>query len=66
MSRRTKTTLPMPGSSGTGRRLVLAALAIAALAMVIRDPTGTATAVRQVAAWGGASLDGLAAFVRAL
>lgn len=66
MSRKTKTTLPMPGGSGLGRRLLLTVLAVAALAMVIRDPTGTATAVRQFATWGGATLDGLATFGRAV
>lgn len=66
MSRKTRTTLPMPSSSGIGRRLLMTILAFVALAVVIRDPTGTATVVRQFAIWGGATLDGFATFVRAV
>jgi hypothetical protein len=61
-----QTMMPLPTGGGTGRRVVLALVALALLALVIRDPAGAATITRQLAAWGGIVLDGLVAFFRAL
>lgn len=61
-----QTMMPLPTGGGTGRRVVLSLVALAMLALVIRDPAGAAVITRQLATWGGAVLDGLVAFFRAL
>jgi hypothetical protein len=61
-----QTMMPLPAGGKTGRRLVVLLIGVTLLALVIRDPIGAATAVRQLAAWGGAALDGFATFVEAM
>ncbi|WP_167969128.1 hypothetical protein [Lentzea indica] len=61
-----QTMMPLPGGGKTGRRLAVLLIVVTLVALVIRDPIGTATAVRQLAAWGGAAVDGFATFVEAM
>lgn len=61
-----QTMMPMPTGGGTGKRALVALAALVLLALVIRDPAGTASTARQLATGAGVALDGLATFVRIL
>lgn len=61
-----QTMMPLPAGGRTGRRLLVLLLVVTMVALIIRDPVGAATAVRQLATWGGAALDGFAAFAEAV
>ncbi|WP_394615281.1 hypothetical protein JNUCC0626_36585 [Lentzea sp. JNUCC 0626] len=61
-----QTMMPLPTGGGTGRRAVVVLVALAVLALIIRDPAGAAVIARLLATWGGAVLDGLVAFFQAL
>lgn len=61
-----QTMMPLPTGGGTGRRLLGLVVIGVLVALVIRDPAGSATAARQLLGWGGTALDSLATFAGAL
>lgn len=67
MTRR-PTMMPMMsgGGSGTGRRFLITLGVLVVLALVLRDPVGSAHTLQRLAEWASNFLDALSAFGSAL